>query len=324
MSLHAKAVQLSKVYKQVEIDLFGILEQIRDRKIYLEHGCDSLFEYVVKLLGLPPSTAYAFQIALRKIKEVPELKELVETGALSLCKIKRIAPVINAANSQEWIELARTSTLREIDRQVAAANPQVVTEKITPKSESRSELKIGISLSFEEKLKRVQDLVSNQRRQSVSREVAIEAALDAFLEKFSARRKSASTKGPTKITIGPKSSNVLVSSAAAEAPAKKPALTKQGNSTPSDDTSTSPTVTQPNRTLTPKTKRFVLVRDGFRCTFTHANGRRCSNTRFLDIHHIKPRATGGTHDPQNLATLCSGHHLQHHSVEEGSTARPIE
>lgn len=52
----------------------------------------------------------------------------------------------------------------------------------------------------------------------------------------------------------------------------------------------------------------ILVRDKHRCTFKAEEGRRCKNTRWLDVHHIIPRSAGGSDDPENLTTLCTAHH----------------
>jgi 5-methylcytosine-specific restriction endonuclease McrA len=38
----------------------------------------------------------------------------------------------------------------------------------------------------------------------------------------------------------------------------------------------------------------------------------CQRTRWIEIHHRVPRAQGGSHDPDNLVTLCGYHHRQHH------------
>ena len=58
----------------------------------------------------------------------------------------------------------------------------------------------------------------------------------------------------------------------------------------------------------------ILRRDGGRCTHIDATGKRCSNERWLHVHHIRPRADGGNNEPGNLTTLCAAHHdLVHQS-----------
>ena len=54
------------------------------------------------------------------------------------------------------------------------------------------------------------------------------------------------------------------------------------------------------------TRERILQRDGRRCTVGRLLGGDCHPT--LHIHHIVPRADGGTDDVDNLATVCAAHH----------------
>jgi 5-methylcytosine-specific restriction endonuclease McrA len=67
-------------------------------------------------------------------------------------------------------------------------------------------------------------------------------------------------------------------------------------------------------TIPPRVRRAVLARDRHRC---RAPG--CGRTRFLEVHHLKPRSRGGTNDPANLITLCAACHRLWH--ERGGVAR---
>ena len=42
----------------------------------------------------------------------------------------------------------------------------------------------------------------------------------------------------------------------------------------------------------------------------------CGHTKFLEVHHIKPRAAGGKNRPENLITLCSACHRLWHEKPE--------
>jgi hypothetical protein len=57
----------------------------------------------------------------------------------------------------------------------------------------------------------------------------------------------------------------------------------------------------------PAVRRAVLRRDHGAC---RAPG--CRATRFLDVHHVRARADGGTHEQANLVTLCGAHHDRIH------------
>ena len=54
-------------------------------------------------------------------------------------------------------------------------------------------------------------------------------------------------------------------------------------------------------------RRKVFVRDRFRCIVPG-----CRACRFLEVHHLRPRANGGTHVLSNLGVMCDGHHKQVH------------
>ncbi|HWO13705.1 MAG TPA: HNH endonuclease signature motif containing protein, partial [Polyangiaceae bacterium] len=61
-------------------------------------------------------------------------------------------------------------------------------------------------------------------------------------------------------------------------------------------------------TIPPAVRRRVLERDRQRCQIPG-----CRHTLDLDVHHILPRADGGTHDPRYLITLCGAHHRAVHA-----------
>jgi len=65
--------------------------------------------------------------------------------------------------------------------------------------------------------------------------------------------------------------------------------------------------TRATQDVSPKVQRFVRRRDGGKCCVPG-----CRAARFLDIHHIVPRAAGGGHGPENLTVLCDGHHKALH------------
>jgi len=56
------------------------------------------------------------------------------------------------------------------------------------------------------------------------------------------------------------------------------------------------------RVVPPKVRRFVLNRDSG-CTIDG-----CGSRYRLEVHHIIPRSEFGTHDEENLTTLCWWHH----------------
>jgi 5-methylcytosine-specific restriction endonuclease McrA len=67
-------------------------------------------------------------------------------------------------------------------------------------------------------------------------------------------------------------------------------------------------VKSPGRRILPEGVRdAVFLKDGGRCTFVSADGRRCAARERLEADHILPKAKGGGDDLSNLRILCKGH-----------------
>jgi 5-methylcytosine-specific restriction endonuclease McrA len=68
------------------------------------------------------------------------------------------------------------------------------------------------------------------------------------------------------------------------------------------------TKSRPNRaSITRATRREVVERDGWRCSFVADDGRRCDARAFLEFDHETPRGLSGGSDAENLRLLCRAH-----------------
>ena len=82
-----------------------------------------------------------------------------------------------------------------------------------------------------------------------------------------------------------------------------------------------PVVTSPaTRAIPPAVRRFVEHRDGG-CVIAG-----CTSRYRLEPHHIRLHSHGGSHDPENLATLCWFHHhiaVHHHGLHLDPNTPPL-
>lgn len=62
-------------------------------------------------------------------------------------------------------------------------------------------------------------------------------------------------------------------------------------------------VSPTSRTIPGAIRNRVMFRDGHRCVVAG-----CTSRSRLQLHHLIPYSQGGTHDPENLVTLCWYHH----------------
>ncbi len=69
---------------------------------------------------------------------------------------------------------------------------------------------------------------------------------------------------------------------------------------------TSPT----SRHVPAAVRRQVRARDGGRCRYVDASGRRCEERRDLEYHHLHPFGMGGDHRPENIRLMCPAHNAR--------------
>jgi hypothetical protein len=62
------------------------------------------------------------------------------------------------------------------------------------------------------------------------------------------------------------------------------------------------------QSIPPAIRRGVMRRDRGHCVVPG-----CANHRWLDVHHVLPRAEGGRHDPDKMGILCGTHHRAVHA-----------
>lgn len=183
MQIHEKALKVVRQFKRSESDLIEVIQEADTHRVYSRFKCKNLHEYTMKVLDLSESIALNFIAVARKAKEVPELKEVIKSGALSVSKARKITPVLTKSNQEEWLQMAVELPQKKLEQQVAKAFPkEAVPEKMKFVSENRLNLQMGISEQLSQKLKRTQDLESQRKKKAVSLEETLEVLIDLYLE----------------------------------------------------------------------------------------------------------------------------------------------
>ncbi|MEZ4750613.1 MAG: HNH endonuclease signature motif containing protein [Bdellovibrionota bacterium] len=299
--LHTRAIECATKYRKLEGELLDLIQQIDTQKLFRDLGYSSLFTYLVSALRLSESQAFNFINVARKATEVPALKTQILSGALSVSKARKIVPVLTTANQQEWIPKAIALPQKEIERQVADTQPSLkIPERLSPKTAGRTELRCGLSVEVEAKLKRAQDLLSTRKRRGVSLEETLEEVLEYYLRK----------KDPVRKARGKQ----LRRSERQTATNTRTPIPKRSTAAPLIELS-KPVARQVNeprprrtRYLPAPVRQTVNARDEGRCRYREPDGKRCRHTRWVEIHHLHEFSRGGPHEAPNLITLCHAHH----------------
>src|SRR4051812_9228328 len=82
--LEAKAIELAKNYLLTEGEILTVLMQIRRERLFGELNYTGIFEFCEEKLNLSRAQAYYFKAVAEKSEVVPELKEAIDQGELTL------------------------------------------------------------------------------------------------------------------------------------------------------------------------------------------------------------------------------------------------
>ncbi len=280
--LHARALEIARRYKAAEFELIEILQEIESKRVFIALGHASLYNYAVDSLGLSENVAFSLITVARKARQVPELGEQLRQGKITLSKAKRIATVIEPHNQAEWIHKASTLPSRLLEKAVVTARPEeAVRERISYVTGDRVRLEVGLQERDYLNLKRVQDLLSQSRREPVTWGTSIAESASEYLDRNDPveRAKRVQLRKVTK-PIEEVKSPVLGS-----------------------------------RAVPAAVLHEVNSRDQGLCAHILEDGARCGQSRWVEVHHRIPVSAGGSSTVDNLVTLCSAHHEFAHLLD---------
>ncbi|HKV99710.1 MAG TPA: HNH endonuclease signature motif containing protein [Vicinamibacterales bacterium] len=281
--------------------LIALLAEFDERRLYLGEGCSSLFTYCTRVLKLSEHAAYGRIAAARASKRWPAILELLATGDINLTTVVLLGPHLAEENHEALLEAARGKSKGEIERLIAALQPQPdipssvrrvpeptatrtmdfalpsARSVVAPLAPERYLIKVTVSAGVHANLKRAQDLLRHTIPTGEPAAI-VERALAVLVEQLE-RTKHARAERPR-----PRAGNGSVSA----------------------------------RRVPAAVRRSVWQRDGGRCAFVGAEGR-CTETGCLEFHHLRPFADLGPTTIENLSLRCRAHNLHESRVWSGET-----
>ncbi|MFZ5892862.1 MAG: HNH endonuclease [Myxococcota bacterium] len=258
-------------------DVIEHLMEIDRRKLYLGQACSSLSAYCRERLDYSEDEAGKRVRVTRLARDVPQVLDELRGGHIHLTGLFLLAPHVTRENADELLGEARGKSRRQIERLLAAHFPRPnVEESVTPTGTARGADRLK-PLSASAVL--VQFTASSEfyakierARELLSHSIPggeLAAVLERAVEELIQREE--------KHRLG------------AGVPRKRRPL-KEGS-----------------RHVPVEVARAVWERDGAQCSFIDAEGRRCTERRFITIEHKVPFARGGAPTLENLCLLCSPH-----------------
>ncbi len=287
------------------------------RGLFRELGYSSMQQYARRARGFSESRVSDFMHLAGKLDTLPAIREaLPEIG---YTKAREIVRVASPRTENDWVAKARSVGRRELAVQVKRAvnksrRKPAAELFVTKESELATDLaaEVPVRVSFElspEQHARWEVLWEKLHKQGVtgSRAEVLLEALACKLDEATSDTTTSSVETARRLAVPPVQIHVheCPTCGAVETGGRR--LGHADAERVKCDAAVSTPQGRNTTTIPPRTRRQVLARDRHRC---RAPG--CERTRFLEVHHLKPRSSGGANDPTNLITLCSAcHHLFH-------------
>lgn len=332
---------LKSLVRKERMLLHLILEHIREidsRKIYLDRAHSSMFHYMMSELGYSSSAAMRRLDAARMLNAVPSLADKIQQGDVNLTQVGELSRAIKekekdgvkVSNETKFQILEQISGLNgEQTQKIVALSLDVdlkEPEKVRTQKDDSVHLSITLTreqfdllTSCKDKAAHNLQLADGDYSWAKVIEVVAGQYLDAKMFMPKIVKRSALDSGSRS------ESKELVESTVSSVsePASKSELKKKTNIRLRSSSKGREDVKPDNKTLTLKTRRYILNRDKCCQYKDKLTGRQCGSTYGLQVDHIIPRWSGGTHNPENLQVLCGAHNNSKYRQEAGIKLRSV-
>ena len=277
-NLLENAKKLASEERIITTEVLHSLREIESRKLHLELGFSSLFEYCLRELKYSESQAQRRISAMRLIRDLPEVELKIKEGTLSLSNAAKIQSFIrqaykeekplNLQDKKELVQKIENKSTRECELELIKLSPEPVITRSKERviNEEYTEIKLTVKKDLKDKIDQVKSLLSHQNPEGDLNKL-LELMCDMVIKKKDPLQRRASTTPQVK---------------------EKKAV---------------------SRYIPGTIKQEVYMRDKGFCTFTDkSTNRRCSSRHLLQYDHIKPISFNGETSVQNLRLLCFQHH----------------
>lgn len=273
------------------------LAELDRRKLYLDEACSSLFAFCVERLHYSEDGATKRVRVARLVQRFPRVIDELANGRIHLTGLFLLSQHLTDDNAEQLLAEARDKSKRQLEELLARWFPRPdVPPTITPVTPEPAQGELSTWSGTGNTAPPAQ--APRPRVEPLSpASVRVEfTAHAAFRDKLELAQGLLSHKVPTGdlATILELALDLLIT---------EETKRRAGAGTPRKSRETKPG----SRHVPVEVRRAVRDRDGNRCTFTDADGRRCSAKRFLTIEHIDPFAKGGPTTVENCCLLCKPH-----------------
>lgn len=310
--------------------LLAALGEFDSRRLYLGHGCNSLFAYCTEHLHLSERAAYSRIEAARLARRFPLILELVADSRVSLTAIALLARHLNERNYRELLDEATHKTVREVEVMLARIAPRPDAPSIIRRAAVSAAPPASMTTPVPALLGDVPREESATAAPVLTRAVLKPTSPERYKLQVTLSRSAHdklrcaqnllrhSVPSGDLGTVLERALDALLD----EIEKKKLALVARPGKAAKSLSSGQASHGDPgpaSRHIPAAVRRAVWKRDGGRCAFVGTAGR-CRARAFLEFHHVRPFAAGGEATIDNIELRCRAHNAHESDLFFGPRA----
>ena len=231
------------------------LAEVGRRKLYAELGYSSLYDYAVRELGYSEAAAFRRVASVRLMLDVPDVREKIETGSLSLSVAAQAETFFRKEKTQTEnknliLEKLENQSSRQCEKTLISlsANPEThqKPDSIKPESEKRSRIQFSADNALLDDLEKIRGFLAHKNPYLSMAELIQEMAhlsLDTLdpVRRPSRKKKVSLAQTPDKAALTPTSEqqtrkpnttdSTLTLTPTSESQTRKPDMTDSASTT---------------------------------------------------------------------------------------------
>jgi len=122
------------VFQRAEKNVVLFFAEVLKRKLYRELGYSSIHQYAREALGFASCRTSQFLRLVESLEELPGLKSSVAAGEIPWTKAREVARVATPATEAQWIEEAKRSPRKELERKIARSKERTQAARRSARS----------------------------------------------------------------------------------------------------------------------------------------------------------------------------------------------
>src|SRR6187399_3612458 len=142
---HEELVRLATERAGLDFDEGRALLRARRAGAHQRLGYASFLEYTERLFGYGPRLTQEKLRVAEALEELPEIARDLQTGAISFSLARELTRVATPSTEQEWLEVARGRTVREVEHLVTGHRPGSLPDDVPDPGLKRHVLRLDLS-----------------------------------------------------------------------------------------------------------------------------------------------------------------------------------